>query len=255
MVNIMIRAYWNKRKRILSGVFRGIKTRKTPLRVPNTWWDDNFYGREVSDAKTISRVTSQIAAKYHYASVEMLILRHFAANQIDSFDQLLDIGSGAGHWLRFYQDLGALRCVGIELSAKCVAALKAKYQDDESVEIFHGPGSETLGKFKQHFYVVNAIGVMYHIVDDEEWSRTIQLIGEAVRPGGLFVASGHFGWFNNANVQIDNHDRVNKRLRSRTCWRKHLYSAGFTNVKFYRNFSCLFVREKLPENNVMIATK
>jgi hypothetical protein len=96
---------------------------------------------------------------------------------------------------------------------------------------------------------------MYHIVDDEEWSRTIQLIGEAVRPGGLFVASGHFGWFNNANVQIDNHDRVNKRLRSRTCWRKHLYSAGFTNVKFYRNFSYLFVREKLPENNVMIATK
>jgi SAM-dependent methyltransferase len=252
---MVIGSYLKKRIKILHGAIHGTKSRGTPLVISNGWWDDTFYGREISDARTISRTTSQAAATYHYASVEKLISRHFAINGVVSFDQILDIGSGAGHWLRFFHELGASRCIGLELSAKCFDALSARFRDNVSVKLYCGPASETLLNFRLQFCLVNAIGVMYHIVDDDEWARTIQLIGNAIKPGGLFVVSGHFGWFNNVNMQVDKQGRVNKRLRSRSRWREHLYSAGFTRIEFFRNLSYLCVRERLPENNVIIATK
>ncbi|MEM9659456.1 MAG: class I SAM-dependent methyltransferase, partial [Planctomycetota bacterium] len=245
--------------KIVHGMLRTYLRRYGGAYEPQTWWDKTFYDVEISDARTISRTKSHISSMYHYASVELLILRHFANHRVGSLGRVFDVGSGAGHWIHFYQGLGASECVGVDVSQKCVNALRSRFADNDAVTIHHGTCANALAQLseqdEQQYDVVNAIGVMFHIVDDDEWRRTIQRIGAAVRPGGHYVIGGHFGFLNNLNVQFDHAGRVNKRLRSRTCWRRELRSAGFRKVSFYANNAYRSIRDLLPENNLLIACK
>ena len=118
-----------------------------------------------------------------------------------------------------------------------------------------GKASEILDKLDKHYDLVNAIGVMFHIVEDVEWVNTIKVIGKSLRKGGLFVVGGHFGILDNVNVQIDHNSQINKRLRSRRHWRDTLKKAGFSRVDVYTNNAYLWIDDILPENNVLIATK
>ncbi len=70
--------------------------------------------------------------------------------------------------------------------------------------IHHGKAFEILKKLDESFNLINAIGVMFHIVDDSEWINTINAIAKVLRKNGLFIVGGHFGSLNGLNVQIDN---------------------------------------------------
>ncbi len=150
-----------------------------------TWWDKAFYGEEIADSKTISKRTGQIATLYHYASVELLILRHFSRYAIEPPDCAFDVGSGASHWIRFYKKLGASKCVGVDVSAKCVELLSNQYAEDDSVSIYHGVCENILSEVRGKYDIVNAIGVMFHIVDDEEWSRNICKVSDSLQEGAI----------------------------------------------------------------------
>ncbi len=95
---------------------------------------------------------------------------------------------------------------------------------------------------------------MFHIVDDSEWERTIHAIGNVLTPGGLAIVSGHFGLLDGLNVQIDK-GRTNKRLRSKRRWTRVLRKAGFADIKLYKNNAHLWIKDSIPENNILVATK
>jgi SAM-dependent methyltransferase len=253
---IMFRKLLMKRVKILSGFYRTNIRREVQPYDARTWWDTEFFTRGISDRQTLSATKSPLAAAYHYASVELLILRHL---RLVGFKlqtaSVCDLGSGSGHWIDFYLSLGASRCVGIDVSQKSVSFLSERHASDDRVKVMPGRLHEVMRASNDQFELVNAIGVMFHLVDDEEWEETIRQVGRILRPGGLFVVGGHFGWLDNLNVDYDPQNSATKRLRSASHWRRSLSQAGFGRVRIYRNSAYLFIDEWIPENNIMIAAR
>ena len=167
----------------------------------------------------------------------------------------MDIGSGSGHWIDFYKSLGSFRTIGIDVSLSSFNYLKDKYSNQPDISILHGKAFDLLSQFDGSFSVVNAIGVMFHIVSDSELIDTINKIASVLKRDGLFIVSGQFGYLNGLNVQIDRNGHINKRLRSKKHWKKALINAGFSKVQFYFNNAYLWINDTLPENNVLVATK
>lgn len=252
----MLRQFLRKRARILRAVARKYLRAHIKPYEARTWWDTEFFTKGVSDPQTISPQKNVLVARYHYASIELLILRHLRNTGYSLRSATVcDLGSGAGHWIDFYRSIGAARCVGIDISRKCVELLNRRYAGNNDVTIYHGRMSEVLPTLSGEFALVNAIGVMFHLVDDDEWEQTIRQVANILRPGGLFVVSGHFGWFDNLNVQIEAEGIVVKRLRSKFHWSRALVDAGFGGITIYRNYAYLFINGPLPENNILIARK
>lgn len=252
----MLRQWTRRHAKILYGLYRTRLRAATVPYAPERWWDDYFYTQGVSDRQTITAHKHPLSASYHYASVELLILRHLVNRSIPiEGSTVFDIGSGAGHWLDFYRARGAVRCTGIDISARSVEFLRAKYAGDASIDVHHGPFQSHLAAHPGEYGIVNAIGVLFHVVDDVEWRRGLEAIHGALRPGGLLIVGGHFGIIDNANVQFDIHNTANKRLRSLGRWKRTLTSVGFRGLKLYRNRAYLHVRDTLPENNILMAHK
>lgn len=245
-----------KRAKILRGAYRTYLRRHETPYLSHLWWDAEFYNKGVSDRQTISADKDVLSASYHYASIELLILRHLCNTGFDCRSAAVcDLGTGAGHWIDFYRSIGAGWCFGIDISEKALEFLERKYAGRKGIEMLYGKFHEVLDGRRQEFDLINAIGVMFHVVDDSEWQRSLRSIAGALRPGGLFVVSGHFGLLNKVNVQFDGGNSVNKRLRSGGYWRRCLEEVGFEGITIYRNRAYIFVDDSLPENNVLVARK
>jgi SAM-dependent methyltransferase len=252
----VIKQFLKKKAKIAYGVLNTYLRKKGQDYHDQEWWDKVFYSNGISDRQTISSNKSLLSTNYHYRSVEMLILRHLYNNKI-SIDQsvILDIGSGSGHWIDFFDSLGAVKAIGMDVSHSSVQYLKDKYINSNNVIIHYGKAVDIIYNQDESFDVVNAVGVMFHIIDDSEWINTIQAVRKVLSQNGLFIISGHFGLIDGVNVQVDQNDQINKRLRSRRRWMKILRQNGFTHIKFYKNNAYLKIGDTLPENNVLIASK
>lgn len=251
---VMLKQYLRKKKTILYGLIKTCLRRRGPAYRDSEWFN-RFYGTGVSDRQTIRAELSPLAARYHYNSVEMQIFRHLRTHRV-SLERAaaVDIGSGSGHWIDFYRSLGCATVEGIDVAPAAVSHLRKKYSDCAWVAIHEGKAAEILGQLRRTYDLVNAIGVMFHIVDDAEWSRTITVIADSLKPGGLFVVGGHFGLVGGVDLQAER-DQTYKRLRSGRHWRSTLRQAGFSRVDVYRNSAYLWIEDSLPENNVLVATK
>lgn len=221
------------------------------------YWDSVFYTEGVSDAKTISSKKNEFSAGHHYASVEMHLLRHFVNFRVPRMGRVLDIGSGAGHWIDFYKRWGAEQVTGIEVSEKCAAYLNEKYAADNSIEIYVGNTAEVLQQQNlDEFDLISAIGVLFHIVDDRELLDVLRLFSEQLNPGGYLIVGGNFGhWPFNINTQVKFGNIINKRLRSRYWWKKQLKKLGFKNIRIQYNTAYAFINDRTPENSLLICQR
>ena len=252
----MLRPFLRKRAKISRGIWNTYVVKKGRIHDDRSRWDELHYTQGVSDSRTLSAGKSPISARYHYASVELQILRHLGHVGMEvEGREILDIGAGAGHWIEFYRSLGSVRTVALDVSRASVAYLRNRYEQCPDVTILHGKASELLGGLEGRFDIVNAIGVMFHIVDDVEWSTTIEHMAGVLKPQGQLVIGGHFGLIDGLNVQFDANGGVNKRLRSKRRWRKALKQAGFRDIRIYRNGAYLRIHDVLPENNLLIASR
>lgn len=219
---------------------------------PDTWWNQYYEGAEFSDATTIEPGKDPLPTWYHYNSVENLILKYLVnqGRRLDG-DAVVDVGSGSGHWLRFYRRLGAARLTGFEISEPAAAGLERQFADDPAVQIVQG--DVAAAELPSDLDLVNAIGVLFHVVDDRKHEAIVRRLGQGLKRGGLMVVGGHFGWLNNVNVQFDAEGKVNKRLRSARRWRSLL--RDFERVEIFRNRAYRGLRATLPENHVLIARR
>ena len=220
---------------------------------PSHWWDEEFYIQGVSDRHTLGNDKNILAAMYHYASVEQLILRYFFNQHIDPRGMaILDVGTGSGHWIDFYSALGAGKLTGIDISQKSIEFLQTKYTLNDAINIYQGFFQDYLKDKNNEFDLVNAIGVMFHVVNDNDWQYGLQAIANALKPGGYLIVGGHFGIINN-NTRFNPDNSYRKRLRSRRYWTSHLRELNFTEIKVYRNPAYRTIRTWIPENNVLVA--
>jgi SAM-dependent methyltransferase len=222
-------------------------------------------GENLADADTIGPGRSALATRYHYNAVESAIIEYLASRPSVRWASVLDIGSGAGHWIDFFRTLGANKVVGVEISDAAVGALEQKF--GQGVEIAQGDVSSPGFTLGEEFDVISAIGVMFHIVEDAAWERALVNLARHLAPTGVLVVSGQFGLLTE-NVQFHRTDEfaswdefraerradlVNKRIRSLYRWRGVARKAGLRvdAVKKTRNSPFL----ETPENNLLMLTR
>ena len=221
-------------------------------------WYRRAPGGEFSDGITLSHRYDPAAARFHYASLEDSIASDLRARGDMCPRRVLDIGSGAGHWIDFYRGRYGAEVAGVELAASAAARLAEKYAGDPGVSIHVGDVGAADFASAGGFDLINAIGVMFHIVEDARWERAIANLARQLAPGGLLLVSGQFGWLTQ-NVlfhregayqrPVAERKYVHKRIRSLRRWRRAAAAAG---LRIDRRLCSRDSRALvLPENNLL----
>lgn len=249
---VLMKQTMRRRKKLLRGLAATYVRGRVDPQDDGLW--EERWSAGVSDRQSLNADRDVLSARYHYASMELLITRdlHKAGRDLEGAT-VVDLGSGGGHWVAFYRSLGAGRVIGSDLAKAPVEHLAERFAGDEAVEVLHGSAEEVL--IGQEVDVVNAIGVLFHVVDDERWRRALVAAGEALRPGGLLIVGGHFGWLPSVNVQFAPDETVNKRLRPRWRWERELRAAGFSSIRLHRNPTYALIGASQPENHLLVAER
>ena len=249
---------------------------------------ESFYAATVrgepTDRMTIGSI-SEPESRFHYNAVENAIIRAISHHEplpqgvlVEAWRfmqqrrelRVLDIGSGTGHWIDFFRNVYCVKqAVGIEFSASMVGHLRDKYRHVPEVEIQEtdiarsGLTADDLGGT---FDFISAIGVMFHIVDDERWSAALRNLARVLKPSGLLLVGGEFGtatrnvqfhktdvfrtWKEHAATEATAQVRVHKRVRSLAHWQAAAASSGLEMFNLIR--SDADPRIMTPENDVLV---
>jgi len=231
---------------------------------------ESFYlagGRGVSDASTVSPTDDALTSRYHYAVTEKALIECLALHGAARGGTLLDVGSGAGHWVDFYRQLlSPSRIVAVDIARPSVEALARRMTDAPEVTVRLADVTARDFELGERFGLISAIGVMFHIVDDEAWERALRNLARHLEPRGRWIVGGQFGWVT-ANVQFHGTDDfsswgdaatrgarlVNKRIRSLRRWRRAATAAGLRLVAVHRTREVSTIYT--PENNILLLEK
>ena len=103
---------------------------------------------------------------------------------------VLDVGSGTGFYIDCWKELGVKSIAGIDLTALAVEKLQAKYPESTFYELDIGDETTTIPGGPYEF--VSAMGIMFHIVDDQRYSTALKNICASLNPGGILIFSDLF---------------------------------------------------------------
>lgn len=224
---------------------------------------------EFTDATAMQPGHNPLRTQYSYNAIENAILEALIPSPPAEGFSVLDVGSGAGHWIAFYREaLGAGPITGVELSAPAVEGLRRRFAGSDRVEIVEADVSEAGFSLGRTFDVVNAVGVLYHVVDDDAWRRAVANLGAHLGPGGRLVIadritvvsldagfhrSDSFASWEEEKAARPERMLVGKRLRSRRAWRGAVAAAGLeqtASVPVRKSRSIL-----TPTNAVLVARR
>lgn len=243
----------------------------------SSYYRSTAQGRIV-DSMTIGTV-SEPESRFHYNVTENSIIRALTRRapigrqppSVWRFAQsrrawkVLDVGSGTGHWVDFYLDVYLAKSVtAVEFVPQMAEFLRGKYAARPEVTVLQADIAVELLPARE-FDIVNAIGVMFHIVNDDLWRRAIASLFASLKPDGLVLVGGDFG-DETRNVQFHRTDRfeswrehdaapspaalVNKRVRSLHEWNRVANELGAAVVEVIRSDSTPDIRT--PENDLLV---
>ena len=100
--------------------------------------------------------------------------------------RVLDVGCGTGFFTAYYLSLGA-DVTGIDIAPTSIERLRERHPQ---ARFMLADVSET--QLTEHFDLVNALDVLYHITDDQRWENALRTLAGAVEPGGLLLLTDTF---------------------------------------------------------------
>lgn len=100
--------------------------------------------------------------------------------------RVVDIGSGTGFFVDFYEANGAKEIAGIDITDASIEWLRARFPRGEFIKGDIGAGSFRPAAPGD---IVNAFDVFYHIVDDAAFCRAIVAVCAMCREGGWLLVT------------------------------------------------------------------
>ncbi len=156
-----------------------------PTYAPKQYWErllgDHYDERGVAYSELARSFNQAMYAALHDATARF-VRGH---GLVPAPGRVLDVGSGTGQWIGFWQRSGASEVVGLDLTDTAVASLRDRFPGTrfERADV----GAEAL-PVDGPFDVVSAMSVLLHITDDERWRRAFANLAAVLRPGGHLVA-------------------------------------------------------------------
>jgi SAM-dependent methyltransferase len=190
---------------------------------------ERYHAEHFDERRLISPHWTWAWTKYHYNLVENGIIDVLGALGDEAeIGDVLDVGSGTGHWIDFYADTLAARSVtATDFSQVAVGALEPRYADREHVRVERMDVCEHRADFDGAFDVINAISVMFHVVEDERWEQALENFSRYLRPDGVVIVGGDFG-------ERTEELGVMRRVRSLERWKAALDAHGFEVISLQR---------------------
>jgi 2-polyprenyl-3-methyl-5-hydroxy-6-metoxy-1,4-benzoquinol methylase len=98
----------------------------------------------------------------------------------------LNVGCGIGYFENWLERVYGMRTCGVDVSLELMHALTRRHRQRRYIcwNFADGPSPEFL---REHFRLLTFIDVLYHIIDDEKWSHTLQNAIAHLCPGGLVL--------------------------------------------------------------------
>ena len=218
-------------------------------------WDAIWPSRTATisgDQDTIGPNTSSLSAAYHYATLEAVVAR--ALHQLGKTEvrALLDIGSGAGHWIRYFTETfpGIRTADSIEIAAGRCEYLRKRFADDPRVRIHEG-SAETF-VFTGPVDLVCMVGVAFHMVDDARLDAFLAALDRHLAPDGLVVLNDLLPLVSYGNQFVVRDGKVIcwKYVRSKARWHAIAERARLRCTVF-RNHAWLFAPKPIPEGHLV----
>ncbi|MCD6727437.1 MAG: class I SAM-dependent methyltransferase [Solirubrobacteraceae bacterium] len=99
--------------------------------------------------------------------------------------RVLDVGSGTGYWIDFWQRRGAGEIIGLDLTRAAVEGLRERLPGIrfEQADV----GAERLPGGLGELDAISAMSVLLHITDEERFRRAVANLGAALAPGGVLL--------------------------------------------------------------------
>lgn len=102
---------------------------------------------------------------------------------------VLDIGSGTGFFIEYFQNRQAGTIIGVDITETSVDYLKRTFPTGTFII---GDISAVEQPFKDQFNIISAIGVLYHILDEARFQQALTNICQLLLPGGYLFISDSF---------------------------------------------------------------
>ena len=217
------------------------------------WWAN---AEAVDDQHSIERDgADDLPARIHYRATEAAILTACYRYDIDpSGGAVLDVGTGAGHWLGFWRQFDPAVVYGVDVAAAAVDALREEYENDEEVYVSQADLAEGLPFADGTIDLVSGVGVMFHLTHDEQFQAALEELARVLADDGVALLTGKAGWLSyDRGIQRREDSQppeVFKRLRSKREWRSRCRAAGLEVVDVLETPG--FVDVNQPEANVLV---
>lgn len=116
--------------------------------------------------------------------VRWFVRRHRALRGVEA---VFDVGSGTGHWVRVWHDLGVSRVDGCDLVPAAVERLGAEFGVRGDRFVTADIGAVDPGLPAGPYGLVSVMNVLLHLTDDEAFRRALTNIAGLVGPGGSLL--------------------------------------------------------------------
>lgn len=102
--------------------------------------------------------------------------------------KILDIGCGTGYYIEYYLNRGAINITGLDITEESISNLKKKYP----LLKFYTSDISKEAPLKGRYDLITAIGVLYHIVDDNKFENAISNIRRYAKKGSYILIQDNF---------------------------------------------------------------
>jgi SAM-dependent methyltransferase len=104
---------------------------------------------------------------------------------------VLDVGSGTGFWIEAWKALGVRSVTGSDITHTSVERLRKAYPGSQILQLDIS-GSLEQQNVTGSYDVISAFDVLFHIIDDADFTAALVNVARLLRPGGFFIFSDNF---------------------------------------------------------------
>jgi SAM-dependent methyltransferase len=95
--------------------------------------------------------------------------------------RVLDVGSGSGVWIDFWERQGAGAITGVDLTDAAVAGLRRRFPGHTFARV---DVAEAAGAIDGAFDLISAMSVLLHITDEQRWRAAVASLAALLAPAG-----------------------------------------------------------------------